>query len=298
MSTALPPRTSPWLVVAAAATTVVLWAAAFIGIRFAGPHYSAGGLSFLRMLVGTGALAVIAWRRGLTLPPRRIVPGLIAWGVGWFCLYNLALNTAEHTIDAGTAAMLVNLAPLLVVLFSGLFGGEGFPRGLLIGAPISFAGVVLIATQSGGQHATLIGVLLGIASAVLYASCTLIQKRFLRSIGGTSLTFWGALAGTIALLPWAPDAARTAAHAPASAMVAVVLLGLLSTGIAFTTWAFVLARVSAGQTSSTTYAVPAVAIVLSWLLLGEAPTPMMLVGGVLCLLGVALTRLIKDRRAA
>ncbi|GMA19067.1 DMT family transporter [Arsenicicoccus piscis] len=300
-------------VLLAAAATVVLWASSFIVIRYAGPAYGAGSMALLRMLVGSAVLGLIALRSGIRWPPRRSVPLVIVWGVAWFCLYILALNVAEQTIDAGTAAMVVNLAPLMVVVFAGLFLGEGFPRGLVIGAPVSFLGVVLIGLSShshgrpgsgsgavgstdsvgstGGVAIT--GLLLALAAAVLYAGATLLQKRLLRTVDSATLTWLGATAGAVALLPWAGELARDLGTAPQGATLSLVYLGVLPTAFAFTTWAYVLKRSSAGRTSATTYVVPAVAIVLSWLLLGETPTLAMLIGGALCLLGVAITRMVR-----
>jgi drug/metabolite transporter (DMT)-like permease len=62
------------------------------------------------------------------------------------------------------------------------------------------------------------------------------------------------------------------------------------TAIGFTTWAYALARTSAGRLGATTYLVPAVAIVLAWALLGEVPPVLALAGGALCLVGVAISR--------
>ena len=160
---------------AAAAVTMLFWASAFIGIRAAGKHFDAGALALLRMAVGSVVLSVIAGVRGVRWPPRRSLAGVVAWGVAWFCVYNVALNTAEQTIDAGTAALVVNLAPLMVVSVGALLLGEGFPRALVIGAPISFLGVGLIATQSRGGHVELPGLALALLAAVMYAGCTLGQ---------------------------------------------------------------------------------------------------------------------------
>lgn len=276
---------------AAAAVTMLFWASAFIGIRAAGKHFDAGALALLRMAVGSVALGGIALARGVRWPPRRALPGVAAWGVAWFCIYNVALNTAEQTIDAGTAAFVVNLAPLMVVMVGGLLLGEGFPRALVIGAPISFFGVALIATQSRGGHVELSGLALALLAAVMYAGCTLGQKRLLASVDSTTLTWLGAVAGTIALLPWAGRLVSDLQMAPATATMWVIYLGIFPTALAFTTWAYVLARTSAGRTAATSYIVPALAIVMSWLLLSEAPTLVTVVGGVLCLVGVAITRL-------
>ncbi|MBS1898098.1 MAG: DMT family transporter [Actinobacteria bacterium] len=289
-----PPRRNGALVLTAAVVTVVLWASAFIGIRGAGPHFDPGALALLRMAVGTVALTVIALRRGIRLPTRRHWLLVAVWGVGWFCVYNLALNAAEHTLDAGTAAMVVNLAPLMVVVFSGLFLREGFPKPLLIGAPIAFGGVVLIGLNSSTKSGALdiAGLLLALLAAVMYAGCTLLQKHLLsQGSDATTLTWLGAAAGTVALLPWSGSLVGALQTAPLDATLWVVYLGIFPTAIAFTTWAYVLQRSTAGQTSATTYVVPAIAILLSWLILGEVPTPLMFVGGALCLLGVLVTRL-------
>ncbi len=277
-------------VLLAAATTVVLWASAFIVIRGTGPFFDPGAMALLRMLVGAAVLGIIAAVKGIRWPARRDLPLTIAWGIAWFCVYNLALNTAETTIDAGTAAMLVNLAPLIVVLIGGLLG-EGFPRPLLLGAPVAFAGVVLIGTASSTGDAALVGIVLALVAAVLYAGSALVQKRLLRTVDATTLTWIGATAGAVALLPWTPRMIDAVAHAPVSATLGVVYMGVFPTAIAFTTWAYVLGRTSAGRTAATTYVVPAAAILLSWLMLAEAPTPVMLLGGALCLLGVFITRM-------
>ena len=276
---------------AAAAVTMLFWASAFIGIRHAGQHFDPGALALLRMTVGSVVLGVIAAVRGIRWPQRRSLPGIAAWGVAWFCVYNIALNTAEQAIDAGTAALVVNLAPLMVVIVGGLVLGEGFPRALVIGAPISFLGVAIIATQSRGGLVALSGLALALLAAVMYAGCTLGQKRLLASVDSTTLTWLGAVAGTIALLPWAGRLVSDLQTAPATATMWVIYLGIFPTALAFTTWAYVLARTSAGRTAATSYIVPALAIALSWLLLSEAPTLLTVLGGVLCLVGVAITRL-------
>ena len=297
-----PPRTGSQgpLVLVAALVTVVLWASAFIGIRGAGPHYDPGALALLRMAVGTIALGLIALRRGIRPPARRHLGLVAVWGVGWFCVYNLALNAAERTLDAGTAAMVVNLAPLMVVVFSGLFLREGFPRPLVIGAPIAFLGVVLIGMNtSSGTGFDITGLLLALLAAVMYAGCTLLQKHLLSAgADSTTLTWFGVIAGTVALLPWTGSLVGALQTAPLDATLWVVYLGIFPTAIAFTTWAYVLQRSTAGQTSATTYVVPAIAILMSWIILGEVPTPLMFVGGALCLLGVLVTRMTWGRRTA
>ncbi|MDH3012108.1 DMT family transporter [Gordonia alkanivorans] len=291
----------------AALVTVVLWASAFVGIRALGESFSPGAMAFLRLLAAVLPLTVIVLavrlrRRSVVgddrpvttrFPRGRPLMLVIAYGVAWFAGYTILLNWAEQHLDAGTAALLVNLAPILVAVAAGLFFGEGFPRHLVIGMTIAFAGVVLIATGGSATtdaHADWLGVLLGIAAAVLYAAGVLIQKSALRTVDALTATWLGALAGLVATLPFAPTAVSELARADASAIVAVIYLGVGPTAIAFSTWAYALARTDAGAMAATTLVVPAIVIVMSWALLDELPTGVGIVGGVLCIGGVAIAR--------
>ena len=74
-----------------------------------------------------------------------------------------------------------------------------------------------------------------------------------------------------------------------------VYLGLVPTALAFTTWGYALARMPASKLGATTYIVPAIVVMLSWLLLDEVPGWLSILGGVLCLAGVAISR--RRRRA-
>lgn len=286
-------RATSRLVVLAALVTIVLWASAFVGIRMIGTAYSPGALAFGRIAVGTVVLGAIALRYRRPLPRGRALGLVITYGVGWFAAYTAVLNLAERHLDAGTAALLVNVAPILVAVFAGLFLGEGFPRPLVTGIAIAFLGVGVIAIGgSGGQSVNDgVGIALGLLTALLYAAGVLMQKVALRRVDPITATFLGCAIGATVLLPFAPqfvDQTLTASNG--GALAAVVYLGVFPTAIAFSTWAYALARTDAGRLTATTLTVPAIAIALSWALLGELPTVLGMIGGTLCLLGVAISR--------
>jgi drug/metabolite transporter (DMT)-like permease len=75
-----------------------------------------------------------------------------------------------------------------------------------------------------------------------------------------------------------------------TAVAMVVYLGLVPTAIGFGLWAWALSHSPAGRLTSTTLAAPAIAVVMSWLFLGETPTLLALVGGAIALAGVAIGR--------
>jgi len=95
-------------------------------------------------------------------------------------------------------------------------------------------------------------------------------------------------AGALLCLPFAPGLADRLPELDAGAVAWLVYLGLFPTAIAFTTWAYALARTPAGRLAATTYLVPPLTAAFAWWLLGEAPTGRALVGGVVSLAGVAV----------
>ena len=166
-----------WTALGAAGLTLVLWASAFVGIRAAGDDISPAALAFGRLLVGSVVLGTIVAVRREKLPARRDLPPIVLCGLLWFGAYNVLLNAGERRVDAGTAAMLVGVGPILIALLAGFLLGEGFPRTLFAGVAIAFAGVVLIgfATSDGGGAGGT-GTALCVAAAFGYAGGVVAQK--------------------------------------------------------------------------------------------------------------------------
>ncbi|MFI6723981.1 DMT family transporter [Streptomyces sp. R-74717] len=297
MTTTPAPAATPaahrdWRAPAAACTTVLLWASAFVSIRSAGDAYSPGALALGRLLAGSLALGTLLLLRREGLPPRAAWPGIIWSGLLWFGLYMVVLNWGEQQVDAGTAAMVVNIGPLLIALLGARMLGEGLPGRLIAGMAVSFAGAAVVGlSMSGHGDASVLGVALCLLAAVAYAAGVVSQKPALQHGSALQITTFGCLVGTLACLPFSGALISDAADAPLSATLNVVYLGLFPTALAFTTWAYALARTTAGRMGATTYAVPALVVLMSWLLLDEVPALLTVGGGLLCLAGVAVSRM-------
>ena len=294
-ATAATPRHSPagtsWRVVAAAAFTVVAWASAFVVIRYVGQDYSPGGLSLGRLIVGSVCLSLIMALGRRWVPMTRQEWGLVTViGVLWFGIYSVALNAGEQHVDAGTAAMLIQLAPILIGVLAGLLLGEGFPRMLVIGGLVAFAGTLLIGVATSNGRADIGGVLLVLLAAVVYAVAVVAQKVVLRRVPGLQVTWLACLIGTVACLPFIPALLSDLSSASAGTTIGMIYLGVVPLAAAFLTWAYALARSDAGRLGATTYAVPPIAIALGWIFLGEVPALLAVVGGVISLVGVGIAR--------
>jgi drug/metabolite transporter (DMT)-like permease len=278
-------------VLVAIVVTVLAWASAFLVIRGVAPHFSGGALALGRLLVGAVLLSVLVIGRRWVRPTRGEWALLLVFGIAWFGAYNVALNTAEQTLDAGTSAMIVNIGPILIALGAGIFLGEGIPRWLVIGASVAFAGVVLIGFGMGASgFSDIAGMLWALLAAVTYAIGVLCQKQTLRRVPAAQVTWMGCVIGVIACVPFAWQLVPELAEAPATSILGMVYLGAVPTALAFSTWAYALSRMPAGQLGVTTYVVPAIVIVFGFVFFGEAPGVLAIVGGVLALIGVALSR--------
>jgi drug/metabolite transporter (DMT)-like permease len=277
--------------VAAVVITVVLWASAFVGIRAIGPSFSPGPLTLGRLVVAAVVLGLFVLPTLRRLPHGREWLPILAYGVMWFGGYNVALNAAEHLLDAGTSAMLINVSPIIVAVLAGFILKEGFPRWLIIGSTLAFGGVAMIAIGSGQRStADVVGVLLCLLAAVLAAVSVIIQKPVLKKFPAAQATWFGIMVGTVCCLPFTGQLVTEVQQAPIPATMGLLYLGIFPTAIAFTTWAYALSLIDAGKMAATTYLVPGTTILISWLILSEVPTIWGLIGGVICLVGVGLTR--------
>ena len=287
----LPAERENRLALGAALVTVVLWASAFVGIRSAGRVFSAEALALGRLVIASVALGVVMLVRRESLPSVRALPGIAICGVFWFGLYNIVLNEAERRVDAGTAAMLVNVGPILIAVLAGVILHEGFPRGLLLGCVVALSGAVVIgaATSKHGIVPSW-GAVLCLVAALFYAVGVVAQKPLLGRATALQVTWGACVVGALVCLPFAPRLAHELPQASASAIGWMFYLAIFPMAIGFLTWAYALSRTTAGKMGSTTYLVTPIAVLLGWMLLGETPPALAFAGGALCLVGVAIAR--------
>lgn len=267
-----------------------MWASAFVVIRHVAHDVSPGALSVGRLVVAAVVVAPLVLRRGWVAPTPREWALLILCGVGWFGVYNLVLNEGERRIDAGTAALIVQVGPIIVAFLATVLLGERMHRWLLIGIVVGFSGVAIIARGfSTGGDGDVLGVVLVAVAAVMYAVGVLCQKPLLRRIPALQVVFVSFVVGAVVCLPFAGDLFSVVRHGEPAALW-MLYLGIFPTAIAFTTWAYALTHTDAGKLSLTTFLVPFLTTLIAWALLDEVPPVLTFAGGALCITGVLLTR--------
>ena len=286
-----------WFPVAAGGITLVMWASAFVVIRHVAHDISPGALGAGRLVVAALIVLPLVLRRGWVQPTRQEWVLLLACGVGWFGVYNLALNEGERRVDAGTAAMIIQIGPIVVAVLAVWIFGEILHKWLVVGMVVGFGGVAIIARgYSGGGQGDLVGILLVVVAAAMYAVGVLSQKSLLRRIPSVQVVFVSFVIGALVCLPFAHDLVSVVTEG-GSTLWWTVYLGVFPTAVAFTTWAFALTHTDAGKLSLTTFLVPAITTLIAWALLDEVPPALTFLGGALAIVGVLLTRRTSAPRA-
>ncbi|HEY3650933.1 MAG TPA: EamA family transporter [Streptosporangiaceae bacterium] len=292
----------------AAAGTVLLWASAFPAITVAVRGLGPAGLAVARLAVASAALAVAApWmggrgkagrmggrgkagRMGVRRPRLRDLPLIALCGLAGMTGYQLLLNAGERVVPAGTASLLVATAPVYASLLAVAFLGEHATRRRWAGSAVALAGTALIAASHGLGFGT--SALIVLAAAVLQAIFHTAQKPLLARYTGFEVTAYAMWAGTVLVLPWTGSLLRAlwgpGAHAGGAAIGSAVFLGLAPSAAGFVLWAYAMARTDVGRVTVSLYLVPAAAIGISLVWLGEIPGPAELIGGAIALAGVVL----------
>lgn len=283
-------ESSAWRPLAAALVAICFWSSAYVGIRAATRTIAPGALALGRLTIGSVLLGVLLARRGAIRPTKRELALLCLAGFLWFGLYNVALNTAERAVDAGTAAMVVNIAPLMIMALAALFLKERLTRGLVIGGAVAFLGVICIGLATRSGDAPWWGVLLCVVATTASAAGVVAQKPVLARVSALQVTWTCCVIGAMCCLPYAPRLLHDIRAASPVDLAWMAYLGVFPTSVAFTSWAYALARGTASRLAALAYLVPPITIGMSWLILGEVPQLVAILGGALCLAGVIFAR--------
>lgn len=282
----------------AAAFVIVCWAYSPIGIRIGLQAYEPGHLALMRFLIASTFMAAVALAKGICLPRLKDVPLLALLGFFAVSLHHIALNYGQRGVSAGAASVLAQTTPL----FSALLARFVFKNSVngwqwmcvLLG--LAGAAVVVAGDRGLGQinaHGLLI--LLAALSWSLYFA---LQKRHCHRYDGLTMVCYTVWSGTALLFLFAPGLLNEAKQAPASVNLAVLMLGIFPSALAYLAWAYVLAHSDVSQASMALYLIPPTAMLMASMILAERPSAMVIVGTAIVLTSVLALNLAPARQQA
>lgn len=276
------------------ATVALVWAGGWIAGKIGVAAAPPLELSAVRYAIAGVLLLAITrlWR--VPLPTGRI--GLVALAAALGILgYNAFVFVGLTLTPASDAALIVpTLTPVLTAVASTVVG-ERLTGNKVLGLAVASAGVVLVVATAGGPTAELsdrrlLGDLMHIAGAACWAGSAAIGAVVLRGASPIGFVALTTLLGAPMLFPlgFLEQGYTDVPAWDAQAWLAMGFLVVFSTVIGFVLFYWAVGRFGVGVGSLVTYLVPVATLALAFLILGERPQPLQLVGGAVILAGVRL----------
>ena len=244
----------------------------------------------------TAALLLWLWARvsGRRVPrPRRAdLPLVLILGATVVFAYNLFfLYGVRHSTAADGSVLVPGLIPVATALLAWAVRGEQPPRRAQLGLAVAFAGLVLVASPTGGIGSDrLLGDALFVGAAISWSVYTLAGRRATARYGSVSANVYATAAGAVLLLPvsffdggWAP-----LVHAPAGAIAGIAYLSVIGTVLGFVAFYEGVRLIGAARASSFALLVPIFGVISSVLVLDEHLRWTLAVGGVIVVGGLWL----------
>jgi len=238
---------------------------------------------FAAVIIG----AYFALRKKKPLLGKSDVLRVIGISILGYGAYGTLLNLGQTTVPAGTVSLLLNTSPVFAFVLGYLVLGERTSRRGILGMGIATAGVVIITVFGPGDLGFDWNALVILAAAFILAVFLIWQQPVLARVPPVEMVFWGCLIGGISTLPLAKYDVQLELLSGRT-VVALVVLVLCSTVLAYSFWNVTLSGTSVAEGGSLLFAVPVFSLLLGWLLLNQAPTVASVVGGCIALSGVLL----------
>jgi drug/metabolite transporter (DMT)-like permease len=266
----------------------LIWGASFLFIAEGLASTSAYGVAFARIAIGFLTLMLVpAARRPIAAVDRR---GIVALGTLWFAFPCTMFPMAEQHVSSALTGMLNAATPLFTAVVAAIIArrlpGAATVKGLVLG----FTGAVLMAlpgaTSIGGTRT---GILLILAALASYGVAFNLARRLQQRNGALAVT---RAALGVALVLTAPLGlpAVASAHWSARAILALLALGVLGTGVATALAAMAAGRLGSTRASASTFIIPVGALVLGVVVRNETVALVSIAGVAVCLTGAWLLR--------
>jgi drug/metabolite transporter (DMT)-like permease len=277
---------------------VAIWGASFPIQKVALAEIDWLALTWVRY-VGMVALGwlVLLWRRARGRPvgvARADLPRVVLTGVLGYSVYIVLSTAGLAWTTAFSTALLVGTAPLFAVVLLAMLGLEAMRRGHVAGLLVGLVGVVVFLAHKMAAALPVAGAgdLLSLAGALSFAAYSVAQKplleRYAVSVMMAHTCALGAL--PVVALGWPAALAQDWTRVSTAAWLGLAWTIVIPVYLAWSLWAWVMARAGVGRTSLFMFLVPVAGAIVSHLVVGETFETLQIAGALLIVTGLAVAR--------
>lgn len=228
-------------------------------------------------------------------PTRREWIRLVVLGIWGNVFYQYLFIYGVDGTSAGNASLLLSTTPVWAAILATAARHDSLPATVWQGVFLALMGMVLVVAGGAGFSfglETLRGDLLMVAAAVTWASFTVGCTPLIQRFGAMRVTAWTLWVGTpfLVMLGFPGVRSMDFSQVGAASWVALVYAGVAAIGLAYALWNRGVRRVGAARTAIYGNAVPVVALLATWVTLGDPPTALQIGGAVVILGGLSLAR--------
>lgn len=235
----------------------------------------------------------LKWR-GVSLRVRRAdLPRFMVSGLCGFALYNMLFVVGLSHTSAFSAAVLISLAPIFILLISALLGLEPVRPLQWVGVAFSLLGVAVFIGEKLLAGEPAMGDVLNVIAAFSFAIYGLTTRELVLRYGAPVTTAWSVLIGLVAIVPFTANALWTENWGAIDRIgwVSIVYAAVVSMMIGYALWGWAIARAGAGRSVPYLFLIPVITGILSVAFRGEHLSAAQLAGAAIALAGVAMARI-------
>ena len=275
------------------ASVILCWAYSPIGVHMGLHSYSPGQLALLRFLIASVFMAGVALVMGIGRPNLRDLPWLLVLGFFGVFLHHTSLNYGQQFVTAAASSVMAQSAPLFSVLIAFFCLNERVSAWRWGCVLLGLLGVLVVIWGDHGMDDIDPRGLLILLAAVAWSVYFAIQKRYAHRYSPLTMACYMVWVGTLMLLVNLPGLPAAVMQAPLAQNLAVLVLGIFPSALAYLAWGYVLKHVDVSRASVAMYLIPPVAMLMAATLLGEPIALQVVMGGVIVLASVAAVSLEK-----
>lgn len=269
------------------ASVILCWSYSPIGVHMGLHSYSPGQLALLRFLIASLFMGGVALVMGIGRPRLRDFPWLLVLGFFGVFLHHTAINYGQQWVTAAASSVLAQSAPLFSVLIAFFCLKERVSAWRWGCVLLGLLGVLVVIWGDQGLGEIDPRGLLILLAAVSWSVYFALQKHYAHRYSPLTMACYMVWAGTLMLCVNLPGLPAAVVQAPLAENVAVLVLGIFPSALAYLAWGYVLKHVEVSRASVAMYLIPPVAMVMAATLLGEHIAVQVMLGAVIVLASVA-----------